>query len=165
LTVEVYGAAKMDVTTLRLASIQLTAPLLQQFLTYQRSLVTALDKTGKETDWSGRFAFAHSHALTESKLDSVVYGKLKALVSDWCARQTSLRQIKARLATAQASAAPSAKELSIIERAKRELPALEATGDFTERYGAEAVAILTGHDEEVLRLHREVAQREGCTRA
>lgn len=159
-----YGARKMDVTTLRLASIQLTAPLLEQFLTYQRSLVAALDKTGKETDWSGRFAFAHSHALTESKLDAVVYGKLKSLVSDWCARQTSVRQIKARLASAQASQPPSDKDLAIIERAKKELPALERTAEFTERYGADAVAILTGHDEEVLRLHREVAQREGCTR-
>ena len=154
----------MDLPTLRLASIQLTPALLEQFLTYQRSLVTELDKSTAEQDWSGRFAFAHSHALAQAKLDAVAYGKLKALIHDWCAKQSSLLHIKERLKSAQALPEPSPKELGLIARATKELPDLETSTEFADRYGAEAVSILSAHGDEVLRLHREVAHREGCTR-
>lgn len=154
----------MDLKTLRLASIRLTDTLLTQYLAYQRVLVTELDKTEPDTDWSGRFAFAHSHALVASKLDAVTYGKIKALVGDFCGHETTLRQVKERLAVARANPSPSAKEQQLIARAEEELPGLEGDSALVDRYGAEAVALLATHGDEVIRLHREVTHREGCTR-
>lgn len=160
-----------DLKTLRLASIQLTAPLLEQFLLYQRTLIAELDKSGTATEWSGRFAFAHSHALQVARLDAVTYGKLKALVGDWCAKQGSVVQVRERLAQAQARIAEARKggtavdrkDELLVERATRELPGLERSGEVEERYGTEAVALLSGHGGEVVRLHREVGRREGCS--
>jgi hypothetical protein len=154
----------MDNKTLKLASIQLTEPLLAQFLTYQHALVRELDKTVGHDDWSGRFAFAHSHALTEAGLDTVTYGKLKALVGDFCSRESSVRQLRDRLAVARAAPSGSEKESRVVARAEAELPALEADQSLVQRYGAAAVELLSAHGDEVLRLHREVAHREGCTR-
>ncbi len=160
-----------DLKTLRLASIQLTAPLLDQFLVYQRTLVAELDRSGAATDWSGRFAFAHSHALKVSGLDAVTYGKVKALVGDWCAKQGSLVQVRDRLAQAQARIAAAKasgtpvdrKDELLVERAIKELPGLERKGEVEERYGAQAVELLLGQGAEVVRLHREVGRREGCS--
>jgi hypothetical protein len=155
----------MDVKTLRLASIQLTEPLLLQFLAYEQALVAELDRSEGHTDWSGRFAFAHQHALHESKLDVHTYAKVRALVGDWCSRRGTLEVVRRRLGTAKASATETLatpKEQRLIERAERELPALEQLTDLEERYGREAVALLERHGEAVLASHRTVAHREGC---
>ncbi len=159
-----------DLKTLRLASIQLTRPLLQQFLTYQRTLISELDRNDSPAgaEWSGRFAFAHSHALKTAQLDAVTYGKVKALVGDWCARQGTIEQLRERLRlsearVAQAGQAADDKDLKVIERTKLELPALERLSELEDRYGAEAVALLSGVGAEIVRLHREVGRREGCS--
>jgi hypothetical protein len=162
-----------DLKTLRLASIQLTRPLLEQFLTYQRTLVAELDRTDSPAGakWSGRFAFAHSHALMAAHLDAVTYGKVKALVGDWCARQGTIEQLRERLrlsegriaAAEAAGQPPDNKDLKVVERTTLELPALERQTSVEERYGAEAVALLSGVGAEIVRLHREVGRREGCS--
>jgi hypothetical protein len=154
----------MDLKTLRLASIALTDTLLSQYLAYQRALVRELDKTSPDTDWSGRFAFAHSHALVEAKLDAVTYGKVKALVGDFCSHESTVKQLRERLERAKASPDGSKKEQQVIARAEVQLPTLEADTSLAERYGKEAISLLSAHGDEVMRLHREVARREGCTR-
>ena len=126
----------MDVKTLRLASIQLTEPLLAQYLAYERALIAELDRTDGHSDWSGRFAFAHQHALHEAKLDVLTYGKIRALVGDWCSRQRTLEAVRQRLDEARASATEAVtarrlvdpKDQRLIERAERELPELEQLG-------------------------------------
>lgn len=154
----------MDLKTLRLASIQLTEALLARYLDYQRVLVRELDKSPENTDWSGRFAFAHSHALVEAGLDSVTYGKLKALVGDFCSYHANLHGVRERLEKARTAAPRTPRDEALIARAEKELPALERDTTLADRYGAEAMSLLSSQGAEVLRLHREVARREGCTR-
>jgi hypothetical protein len=160
----------MDVKTLRLASIQLTEPLLAKYLAYERALIAEFDRTDGHSDWSGRFAFAHQHALHEAKLDVLTYEKIRALVGDWCSRKGSLEAVRQRLDEARASATEAVtarrlvdpKDQRVIDRAERELPELEQLGELEARYGKDAVALLARHGEAVLASHREVAHREGC---
>lgn len=160
----------MDVKTLRLASIQLTEALLEQYLAYEAALMAEFDRTEGHADWNGRFAFAHQHALNEAKLDGLTYGKIRALVGDFCSRLGALEAVRRRLMTARANAAaaaaaqqsPDEKEARLIERAERELPELEQQRELEERYGAEALRVLNLHAERVLSSHRGVAHREGC---
>lgn len=160
----------MDVKTLRLASIQLTEPLLLQYLAYERVLIAELGRTDGHTDWNGRFAFAHQHALHEAKLDVLTYQKVRALVGDWCSRRGSLEVVRRRLDAARASAAEAVatrrlvdpSDQRVIDRAERELPELEQLDELEARYGKDAVALLERHGEAVLASHREVAHREGC---
>ncbi|MBL8917194.1 MAG: hypothetical protein JNM17_41200, partial [Archangium sp.] len=94
----------MDLKTLRLASLQLSPERLEAFVTYQRTLLTELARS-QPGDWSGRYAFAHGHALAASKLDLVEMGKLKSLVGDFCGRRSTVAQLKEKLASGGAAAA------------------------------------------------------------
>ena len=160
----------MDVKTLRLASIGLTQSLLNQYLAYERVLVAEFDRTQGHSDWEGRFAFAHQHALHEAKLDVLTYEKIRALVGDWCSHQGTLEVVRQRLDTAKASATAATaaqhlvdpKDQKLIERAERELPGLACLDDLEARYGQEALRVLEGLGDVVLASHREVARREGC---
>jgi hypothetical protein len=160
----------MDVKTLRLATIQLTEALLQQYLAYEQALVAELVRTEGHADWDGRFAFAHQHALQMAKLDVLTYQKVRALVGDWCTQQGTLEAVRRRVELAKtnvttATAAerpPDPKEQAIIDRAGRELPELGRKDQLEERYGLEAVRALERSSERVLASHREVARLEGC---
>jgi len=147
----------MDLKTLRLASIALDPGLLDQFVTYQRTLLVELGRS-TETEWSGRYAFAHSRALAASRMDLLAMGKVKAMVSEFCGRRSALRQVTERLAQTDAS---QPKGRAIRERAEQELPRLRDLGDLQARYGADAVALLTAREDELLGLHRELARVEG----
>lgn len=106
-------------------------------------------------DWSGRYAFAHGKALAESKLDLVDYGKLKALVGDFCGRRSAYQQVKARIDSA------TEKDAALLARAKTELPKLDNMSAFEARHGADALALLRAREEELVKLHRELAHLEG----
>ena len=93
----------MDSRTLRLATIQLTEPLLEQYLAYERALVAELDRTQGELDWNGRFAFAHTHALNAANLDVLTYEKVRAVVGDWSSRQGAIETVRRRLDAARAN--------------------------------------------------------------
>lgn len=142
----------MDLKTLRLASLQLSAERLEAFIVYQRTLLAELARS-KQGEWSGRYAFAHGHALAASKLDLVELGKLKSLVGDFCGKRSTIQQLKEKL-----SAGGDAAKLA---RARQELPRLEDLTQFEERYGKEAVTLLMGRELELVQLHRELAKQEG----
>ncbi len=147
-----------DLKTLRLASLQLSAERLDGFVTYQRTL---LDELGKASapDWSGRYAFAHAHALAASKLDLVELGKLKSLVGDFCGRRSALAQVQERIERAKQGT--SEKDALVLARAQKELPRLESLAAFEDRYGKEALALLQAKEAELLELHRAIAKQEG----
>jgi len=158
----------MDLKTLTLASLELTEARLEQFLTYQRVLLEELARTDAKGGWSGRFAFAHQHALTQAGLDVVTYEKVRAEVGDFYARSSTVELVRGRVAlarqkvaAAQAGSADPADQ-RLLDRADRELPALEDWGEFRARYGPAALALLQRRAEEVTRLHRAVAVAEGC---
>lgn len=144
----------MDLKTLKLATLQLTSERLDAFVTYQRTMREALSRD-TTSEWSGRYAFAHGKALAESKLDLVDYGKLKALVGDFCGRRSAYQQVKARLDAA------TAKDKELLARAKTELPKLDDMSAFEARHGAEALALLRSREDELVTLHRELAHLEG----
>lgn len=152
-----------DVKTLRLASVQLTAPLLAQFLTYQRVLLAELARHTAERDWAGRFAFAHAKALAESALDTLTQQKLRALISDFCGRRSAALTVKQRVAelTHQLMSHADAKAELVLQRAKTDLPKLEDLGELEKRYGAEALSLLRSSELELVTLHRDLAHVEG----
>lgn len=157
----------MDVTTLRLATIQLTEALLEQYLTYERVLVTELSRTQGHADWEGRFAFAHQHALHQAGLDTHTYERTRALVGDWCSRRAGLELVQSRVASARETVRANRgdevlRARQVLERAEKELPELERLDELEARYGQEAVALLAKRGAEVLESHREVARLEGC---
>lgn len=147
-----------DLKTLRLASLQLSPERLDAFVTYQRTLLSALSQAD-HPEWSGRYAFAHGKALAASKLDLVEMGKLKALVAEFCGKRSAVQQVKERVA--QAEAGGSAKDAQILERARKELHKLDDLKAFSERYGAEATALLQGREAELVELHRALVKQEG----
>lgn len=144
----------MDLKTLRLASLQLTPERLEAFITYQRTMLLELERA-EATDWSGKYAFAHGRALAESKLDLVEYGKLKAMVGDFCGRRSSYAQVKARVD------ASTENDEKLRARALTQLPKLEDMSAFEARHGVEALKLLREREEQLLSLHRELAHREG----
>jgi hypothetical protein len=160
----------MDLKTLTLASIELTGQRLDQFLTYQRVLLEELGRTVAGEGWSGRFAFAHQHALAKAGLDVVTYEKVRAQVGDYYARATTVATVRERVAqarssleAARAAARPSdPADVRLLARADQELPALEDWTEFRTRYGVAALELLRSREVEVTRLHREVAVAEGC---
>lgn len=143
----------MDLKTLRLASLQLSPERLDAFVTYQRTLLAEL-AVATPGEWSGRYAFAHARALAASKLDLVEYGKLKALVADFCGRRSTFLQVKARVESGQLAGEK-------LARAKQELPKLDDVSEFEARYGADAVKLLQSRETELIELHRELAAKEG----
>ena len=145
-----------DLKTLRLASLQLTAERLDAFVLYQRTLLAELGRA-PSTEWSGRYAFAHAHALAASKLDLVELGKLKSMVGDFCGRRSAAQQVKDRLSTI----GDSPKDAQIAARAEKQLPKLDDLSPFTARHGAEALALLQSREAELLELHRALAKQEG----
>lgn len=144
----------MDLKTLKLATLQLTPERLDAFVTYQRTMLLELARA-EATDWSGRYAFAHGKALAASKLDLVDYGKLKAVVGDFCGRRSAFQKVKARVDAA------TEKDAVLLARAKTELPKLDDMSAFEERHGADALALLRGREDELVTLHRELAHLEG----
>jgi hypothetical protein len=147
----------MDLKTLRLASIELTGDRLEQFVTYQRTLLVELAKS-TEAEWSDRYALAHGHALAASRLDLVELGKLKALVGEFCGRRSALQAVTERAAQVTAV---DAKGLQVLERLEKELPRLKSLADLEERYGKAAVALLTAREDELVSLHRALVRAEG----
>lgn len=145
-----------DIRTLRLASLQLTTERLAAFVVYQRTLLAEL-KSAPATEWSGRYAFAHAHALAASKLDLVELGKLKSMVGDFCGRRSAAQQVKERLATI----GDSPQDAAIAARAQKNLPKLDDLSQFSDRFGAEALALLQAREAELLELHRALAKQEG----
>jgi len=143
----------MDLKTLRLASLQLSPERLDAFVTYERTMLAELASAGGN-DWSGRYAFAHAKALSASKLDLVEYGKLKALVADFCGRRSTFLQVKTRID----SGALTGEKLA---RAKAELPKLGDVSEFEARYGVDAVKLLQSREAELVQLHRDLAAKEG----
>lgn len=159
-----------DVKTLRLASAQLTAGSLEAFVTYQRTLLSALAGTAdpQHSSWAGRFAFAHGKALTESGLDALTQQRIKVLVSEFCGKRSAWLTVKQRVAEAEAavhrasaSGQPPPKEVSLLTRSNAELHRLEDFSAFVDRYGPEALALLEARDLEVVTLHRELSRLEG----
>jgi len=156
-----------DVRTLRLASIALTEPLVERFVTYQRVLLTGLAQPGIG-DWAGRFAFAHGRAFTESGLDALELQQVRGVVAEFCGRRSAWLRLKQRLTElegelhhgGQAGDRPD-KVQAKLERARRELPRLEDFKDFEDRYGAEALALLRGRELELVNLHQELVRLEG----
>lgn len=106
-------------------------------------------------EWNGRYAFAHGKALAESKLDLVDYGKLKSLVGDFCGRRSAYQQVKARIDSA------TEKDAALLARAKTELPKLNDMSAFEARHGADALTLLRAREDELVKLHRELAHLEG----
>jgi hypothetical protein len=163
----------MDTKTLALASIELTEARLEQFLSYQRVLLEELGRTGSGDGWSGRFAFAHQHALAHAGLDVITYEKVRAQVGDFHARASTLALVHQRLAAARQKVAAASSEgaatdpadARLLDRAGKELPALEDWSDFRARYGAAALSLLQQRADEVARLHQLVAVAEGCPKA
>ncbi len=152
-----------DVRTLRLASVQLTAGLLGQFLRYQRVVLSEL-RTHAPGDWAGRFAFAHAKALAESKLDSLTQQKIRVLVSDFCGRRSACLVVKQVIAENEHQLAHTPgdeKATAMLQRASRELPKLESLAELESRYGAEAVGLLKADELELVTLHRDLARLEG----
>lgn len=147
----------MDLKTLRLASIALTKELLEQFVAYQRTLLVELARS-TEAEWSGRFAFAHGRALAGSTLDLVTLGKVKALVSEFCGRRSSLLQIREKLAGLDPA---DPKSQAVRDRAQKELPRLESLDELEARYGKDAIALLVSRERELVTLHRDLARAEG----
>ncbi|MFO0600120.1 MAG: hypothetical protein U0228_32730 [Myxococcaceae bacterium] len=141
-----------DLKTLRLATIQLSPERLDAFVAYQRTLLAELARSAPG-EWSGRYAFAHGHALAASKLDLVELGKLKALIGDFCGKRSTVAQLKERIAAGGDEAK--------VSRARQELPRLEDLTAFQERYGAEAAALLMARETELVQLHRDLAKQEG----
>ncbi len=160
-----------DVKTLRLASAQLTRESLDAFVTYQRSLVSGLTSTsgGEASTWAGRFAFAHSQALTESTLDALTQQRLKVLVSEYCGKRSAWLTVKQRVADAErivheANAhgrPPPPRELALLERVQAELAKLDDFSAFAHRYGVDALDLLRARDLELVTLHRDLARLEG----
>ncbi len=157
-----------DLKTLRASSIQLSAELLDRYLRYQRVLLTAL-ATQPKGDWAGRFAFAHGQAAGDCGLDALALQKVKAVVTEFCGKRSAWltvqqRVVEAEHAVAEAKAhgkAPPARDAALLDRARAELPGLADLRDFGARYGAEAVALLTARELELVTLHRELARLEG----
>lgn len=145
-----------DLKTLRLASLQLSPERLDAFVLYQRTLLAELERA-PETEWSGRYAFAHSRALAASKLDLVELGKLKSMVGDFCGRRSAVQQVKERLA----SPIGTPKDAVIAERAHKQLPKLDDQTHFIARHGEEAVKLLQSREAELVELHRALAKQEG----
>ncbi len=146
-----------DERTLRLASLQLTAELLEQFITYEQALLAALKGAGK-SEWAGRYAFGHAEALKASKLDALVQQKLRVQVQDFCGKASAIYNVKTRLAVV---ANKPGKDAEAVEKMKRELAALEAMHDFTLRYGEAAVQLLKARSAELLALHETLVKAEG----
>lgn len=144
----------MDLKTLRLASLLLSAERLEAFIVYQRTLLTELANS-PPGEWSGRYAFAHGRALATSKLDLVEMGKLRSLVGDFCGKRSAIAQIKARIETAKPG------DEARVARARQELPRLEDQSAFEERYGTDALTLLTSREAELIELHRALAKQEG----
>ncbi len=145
-----------DIRTLRLASLQLTTERLDAFVLYQRTLLAEL-KSAPASDWSGRYAFAHAHALAASKLDLVELGKLKSMVGDFCGRRSAAQQVRDRLTTIN----DSPKDIAIAARAEKNLPKLDDLSQFSDRFGAEALTLLQAREAELLELHKALAKQEG----
>lgn len=139
-----------DLKTLRLASIALTADLIERYQAYQRALLAGLAASAND-DWSGRYAFAHGRALAGCGLDSHALGKVKAAVGDFCGRRSALRAVRERLEAGQA----------LREGAGESLARLERLDDLEARYGAEAIALLVAREDELLALHRRLVEAEG----
>lgn len=163
--------AMSDVKTLRLASAQLTREALDAFVTYQRSLVSRLTSSsdGAASTWAGRFAFAHSQALGESKLDALTQQRLKVLVSEYCGKRSAWLTVKQRAADAErlvheakavGKPAPP-KEMGLLERVNGELARLDDFSAFAHRYGPEALELLRARDLELVTLHRDLSRLEG----
>ncbi len=146
-----------DERTLRLASLKLTPELLQQFVTYERTLLAALKGTSK-SEWAGRYAFGHAEALKASHLDAMAQQKLRVQVQDFCGRASAAGKVKARLETLQKKPGADAETLA---KAQRELTELEAMRDFSTRYGEEALALLKDRRAELLELHETLVRAEG----
>lgn len=157
-----------DLKTLRLASIALTPALLEQYVRYQRVVITELAQPAGG-EWSGRFAFAHGKASAGSGMDALALAKVKALVTEFCGKRSAALAVRERVAEAEGALAeakaqglpPPPRESALVERARRELPALEDLRDFEARYGAGARALLAAREAELVTLHRELARLEG----
>ncbi len=157
-----------DTKTLRMATLSLTAPLLEQFVKYQRTLLAELAQA-PHSDWDGRFAFAHGRALAECGLDVLNLHKLKALVSDFAGKRSAwlqvsqhIAQVEHRVAQARAQGKPvDAKDEAVLARSKAELPKLADLSDLEERYGAVAMGLLRARELEVTTLHQELVKIEG----
>jgi len=157
-----------DLKTLRLASIALTAGLLDQYVRYQRVVIAELARPAGG-EWSGRFAFAHGRAVAECTFDALTLAKVKALVVEFCGKRSAVLTVRERVARAERALAeaqatgqpPPQKEQALVARARRELPPLEDLRDFEARYGAEARALLLAREAELVTLHRELARLEG----
>jgi hypothetical protein len=147
----------MDLKTLRMASIALNGALLDQFVVYQRTLLAELAQS-PESEWSGRYAFAHGRALAASHIDLLEMGKVKVLVGEFCGRRSALKEITERLAKAD-RADPKAQALR--DRAEKELPRLKDLAELEARYGPDALALLKAREDELVTLHRELARVEG----
>jgi hypothetical protein len=158
-----------DVKTMRLASVQLTLPLLEQFMRYQRVLLSEL-AGATQYDWAGRFAFAHSRALTESGLDGMTQQKVRVLVSEFCGKRSAWLTVRQRIATAQHHVEESKKEgqearekdKEVLQRAQSELPRLEDFSEFRHRYGEDAFLLLKSRELELVTLHQDLARIEGA---
>lgn len=157
-----------DLKTLRLASIALTPALLEEYVRYQRGVIAELAAPGAG-EWSGRLAFAHGKAVASTTLDALTLSRVKALVVEFCGKRSAALTVREKVAEAErvlaeagAMARPAPpKESALVERARRELPALEDLRDFEARYGAEARALLAAREAELVALHRELARLEG----
>jgi hypothetical protein len=127
-----------DGPTLRLASIELSETLLENFIVYERELLTALAQS-KETQWSGRLAFAHAKALQKSTLDISSLHKIRSLVSEFCGKR---------------SVAKLAAQKGVPSHRVDDLTSLKA------RAGEGAVELLMKRQDELLELHSLVAKAE-----
>lgn len=160
-----------DVKTLRLASAQLSSESLDAFVTYQRTLLSALAGTAdpQHSTWAGRFAFAHGKALAESGLDALTQQRIKVLVSEFCGKRSAWLTVKQRVAEAEAAVhraktaglPPPEKEVSLLTRATAELDRLEDFSAFADRYGDRALELLKARDLELVTLHRDLSRLEG----
>ena len=152
-----------DVRTLRLASIALTRDLVDRFVTYQRMLLAELIET-RGDDWAGRFAFAHTRALTASGLDAHDQNKVRTVVTEFCGRRSNWLKVKQKVAESERELAsgkgPAGKTEAVLKSAKAHLPALEDFSDFIERYGTEALTLLRERELELVTLHQDVVRVE-----
>jgi hypothetical protein len=142
-----------DLKTLRLASPGLTSEQLAKSLRYLRLV---LERGGGDPHLGAR---VRNDALAEVGLDSAELSRITPLLTDFCGRRWTARQLarRAEELTQKAGAGTlTPRETAVREKLPVEVARAQDLSGFEARHGREVLSLLSAHEDELLALHQQL---------
>lgn len=154
------AVSEADLKTLKLSTPQVTAQGLDRYLSFQRAYVEYLEKTdGRGTE---TLAKAHEAAAQHSGAHIDEISRMGALCTDYAGRRlveltilARREKVKASIEAARAAGGKaSERDLEVEQRIAEQLAAGAVLDQLERRYGADAIAVLSAREGDLLELHR-----------